>query len=284
LKIIIMQWLDALDKPHVAYSGTPRIVSLVPSLTELIIDLGLADALVGRTGFCVHPRAIVRRIPKVGGTKGFDLDKVRALSPTHVIVNIDENRREEVDALREALQDPVPHLIVTHPLGPRDNLDLYRLFGGIFGREAEATALCAGFEREWAALAELAGSLPRQKVLYLIWQKPWMTVSRDTYISRMLAAAGWETVCNAVPAESAQRYPEVDPAKVAGDIDLLLLSSEPFPFRQKHLDELASEPALAGTQIALIDGEMVSWYGSRAVHGLAYLRKLRAAHARVAGT
>ena len=271
-----MQFLDAIDMTHCRFAGTPRIVSLVPSLTELIIDLGLADALVGRTGFCIHPRAIVRRIPKVGGTKGFDLDKVRALAPTHVIVNIDENRREEVDALREF----VPHLIVTHPLGPHDNLDLYRLFGSIFGRQAEAAALCAGFEQEWHALAELAGSLPRQKVLYLIWQKPWMSVSRDTYISRMLAAAGWDSL----PAETAQRYPEVDLAKVAGDIDLLLLSSEPFPFRQKHLDQLATEPALAGRQIALIDGEMVSWYGSRAVHGLAYLRKLRSAHARVAGT
>ena len=88
-----MQWSDALGKPHDRYPGSPRIVSLVPSITELLIDLGLAGVLVGRTGFCVHPRHAVRRIAKVGGTKGFSIDTLRALAPTHVIVNIDENRR-----------------------------------------------------------------------------------------------------------------------------------------------------------------------------------------------
>lgn len=262
-----MQWPDALGKLHAPYPGEPRIVSLVPSLTELLVDLGLANALVGRTGFCIHPRNVVRRIPKVGGTKGFDLARVRALAPTHVIVNIDENRRDEVAALREF----VPHLIVTHPLAPRDNLDLYRLFGGIFGREAEAASLCAGFEREWAALAELAGGLPRQNVLYLIWQMPWMSVARDTYIARMLAAAGWDSV----PAQAEQRYPVVDLPAAAGEADLLLLSSEPYPFREKHALALREDPASAGKPVAMIDGEMVSWYGSRAVQGLAYLRKLR---------
>lgn len=270
-----MQWPDALGKLHAPYAGAPRIVSLVPSLTELLVDLGLAGALVGRTGFCIHPRATVRRIAKVGGTKGFDLAKLRALAPTHVLVNIDENRRDEVEALHAF----VPHLIVTHPLTPRDNLDLYRLFGGIFGRQAEAAALCAAFEREWAALGELASRLPRQKVLYLIWQKPWMSISRDTYISRMLAAAGWDSV----PAEAAHRYPQFEMSDLAPAADLLLLASEPYPFREKHRRALAAAPELAGKAIALIDGEMVSWYGSRAVHGLAYLRELRSARAELAG-
>jgi ABC-type Fe3+-hydroxamate transport system substrate-binding protein len=168
-----MQWSDALGKPHGRYSGSPRIVSLVPSLTELLVALDLAEALVGRTGFCIHPRQVVRRIPKLGGTKGFNVDKLRALKPTHVLVNIDENRREEV----EALADFVPHLIVTHPLTVGDNLDLYRLLGGVFGREQRAEVLCDAFEREWAALNVLAAGLARQQVLYLIWREPWLSVA-----------------------------------------------------------------------------------------------------------
>jgi len=268
-----MQWSDALGKPHSRFAGVPRIVSLVPSLTELLVDLGLAEALVGRTGFCVHPRAVVRHIAKLGGTKGFDVAKLRALAPTHVIVNIDENRRAEVEALHEF----VPNLIVTHPLAPRDNLALYRLFGGVFGRAAAAEALCADFERAWAALAEVAATLPRQRVLYLIWQKPWMSVARDTYISRMLAAAGWDSL----PAEATVRYPEIELAEAARDANLILLSSEPYPFREKQrqlvAQALSADPATAGRRVALIDGEMVSWYGSRALRGLAYLRELRLA-------
>ena len=120
-----------------------RIVCLVPSITELVCDLGLADELVGRTGFCIHPRETVRRIPKIGGTKDIKLERIRELAPTHAIVNVDENRREDADALAEF----VPHIVVTHPLGPLDNLDLYRLLGETFGREAQAARLCEEFER-----------------------------------------------------------------------------------------------------------------------------------------
>ena len=122
--------------PRPADAGA-RIVCLVPSITELICDLGLAEQLVGRTGFCVHPWETVRRIPKLGGTKDVKLERIRALAPTHAVVNVDENRLEVVEALAEF----VPHIVVTHPLGPLDNLDLYRLIGAIFGREAKAERL-----------------------------------------------------------------------------------------------------------------------------------------------
>ena len=263
--MFIMQWSDALGKVHGRYAGSPRIVSLVPSLTELLVALDLAEVLVGRTGLCIHPRQVVRRILKLGGTKGFNVDKLRALKPTHVLVNIDENRREEV----EALADFVPHLIVTHPLTVGDNLDLYRLLGGVFAREQQAEALCDAFEREWTALNVLAAGLPRQRVLYLIWREPWLSVGRDTYISRMLAAAGWDTL----PHQSPVRSPDVDFSALAGAADIVFLSSEPYPFREHHLHRLQEQ--LPGTRSALIDGEMVSWYGSRAIHGLKYLRELR---------
>jgi ABC-type Fe3+-hydroxamate transport system substrate-binding protein len=134
-----------------------RIVSLVPSITELLCDLGLADRLVGRTGFCVHPRASVRQVPKVGGTKDVDIGKVRGLAPTHVIMNVDENRRETAAALAAF----GPHIVVTHPLGPRDNLDLYRLLGGVFDRQREAEALWhSAHRRSRSACCISSGAIP----------------------------------------------------------------------------------------------------------------------------
>ena len=250
-------------------TAPPRIVSLVPSITELVCDLGLADALVGRTGFCIHPRAAVRRIPKVGGTKDVNLARIRELAPTHVIVNIDENERP----LAAELARFVPHIIVTHPLAPLDNLALYRLLGGIFDRTARAIELCGEFARAHADVAAACAALPRQNVLYLIWRKPWMTVARDTYVARTLALAGWDTL----PAAATVRYPELelDAALLAG-VDHILLSSEPYRFRERDvLDVRRLLPREAHCSVRLIDGEMTSWYGSRAVAGLAYLGRLR---------
>ncbi|HEU4645210.1 MAG TPA: helical backbone metal receptor [Burkholderiales bacterium] len=243
-----------------------RIVSLVPSLTELACELGLADELVGRTGFCIHPRQALRRVPKVGGTKSVNLDKVRALEPSHVVLNVDENRKEDADALARF----VPNLVVTHPLAPLDNLALYRQFGSVFGREREAEALCARFQAAYDGAA--AARLPERRVLYLIWKDPWMTVSPDTYISRTLAVFGLRTVPEAVTT----RYPEIEDLHGV-DADLVLLSSEPYRFRDQHRRDVE---ALTGKPALLIDGEMTSWYGPRAIAGLAYLRDFTARAAR----
>jgi ABC-type Fe3+-hydroxamate transport system substrate-binding protein len=257
---------DASGTLHCPAQGTPRIVCLVPSITELVCGLGLAHLLVGRTGFCVHPRAMVKSVPKVGGTKDVDIDKVRALRPTHAILNIDENTQP----VAEALGRFVPHLVVTHPMAPLDNLVLYRLIGGLFGRMEEAEALCTRFKAAHDALA--SARLPPLKTLYLIWKDPWMTVSRDTYVSRTLALAGVETL----PETALRRYPEFTLcAPWVSDVETLLLASEPYAFREKHVTELGRLPAFAGKPIHLIDGEMTSWYGSRAIEGLAYLREFR---------
>lgn len=236
-----------------------RIVSLVPSLTELVCALGLEAQLVGRTGFCIHPSAVVRGIPKVGGTKDVKLNVLRALQPTHLLVNIDENRRETVAELARF----IPHVIVTHPCTPADNFALFRLFGALFDREQAAHELCLALQaaREQAAAAR--AQLSPENVLYLIWREPWMTVARDTYISAMLAEVGWQTL----PVESTQRYPAVAWEQLAG-LDRVLLSSEPYHFKPAHLPEVE---ALSGRPASLIDGEMLSWYGSRAIAGLHYL-------------
>jgi hypothetical protein len=250
-------------------SDAPRIVCLVPSITELLCDLGLAEQVVGRTGFCIHPWETVREIPKVGGTKDVLMDRIRELEPTHVVVNVDENLKEDAEALAEF----VPHVVVTHPQEPRDNLALYRQMGETFEREAEAERMCERFEKAYARAS--AAAHERRRVLYLIWRDPWMTVAPDTYIAQTLALFGWTQPEGVVVFGSPEgdqrqpvRYPEVDLAEFAG-VDRVLLSSEPFHFKEQHVAEVAD--LVPGAEVSLIDGEMTSWYGSRAIAGLDYL-------------
>jgi ABC-type Fe3+-hydroxamate transport system substrate-binding protein len=263
------QLIDALGQRHPVAAGTARIVSLVPSITELLFDLDLGSQLVGRTGFCIEPRDRVRRVSKVGGTKTVDIPRIKRLQPTHLIVNIDENPRALVDEIARF----VPHVIVTHPTRVRDNLALYRLLGGIFGRDEQAEALCRRFESVYAECVAQAAAWPRQKVLYLIWKSPWMTVSTDTYISRMLATVGWDNA----PPQSHLRYPNVElTQKTLAEVSFVLLSSEPYSFRERHCVEVLDLlPAASKTRVALIDGAMTSWYGSRAIEGLRYLAAFR---------
>lgn len=254
---------DAIGQAHARAGDDARIVALVPSITELLFELGLGEQVVGRTGFCIHPRGAVRAVPKLGGTKDVDLAALRALAPSHVIVNVDENER----ATYEALCEFVPHVVVTHPNAPDDNLELYRLLGTIFGREREAARLGERFCAARARLAAVAAELPPRRVLYLIWRQPWMSISADTYIARMLGLVQWQVVR---PHDGA-RYPQVAAAELASlEPDLVLLSSEPYPFRDKHVAELEATCAAPG-RVHLVDGEMLSWYGSRAVAGLDYL-------------
>jgi ABC-type Fe3+-hydroxamate transport system substrate-binding protein len=254
--------VDALGHRH-APAPAARIVCLVPSITELLCDLGLAGKLVGRTGFCIHPRDVVAAIPKVGGTKDVNIEKIRKLAPTHVVVNIDENDKPTVDRLAEF----VPHVVVTHPNTPRDNLHLARLMGGIFGAEEAAARWCAAFEAEYAAL-HAAPAGPARTVLYCIWQDPWMTVSKDTYIAAMLAELGWR-----VPDLGTDRYPRFTWSQDLVDgLDAVLLSTEPYRFTDDHADALEQQ---LGIPVYLVDGEMMSWYGSRALAGLRYLQTLR---------
>ncbi|WP_431264359.1 helical backbone metal receptor [Roseateles chitinivorans] len=291
--------------------ATPRlrIVSLVPSVTELLFALGLGPWIVGRTGFCIHPAPAVSAISKIGGTKDVNLPKVRALAPTHAVVNVDENRLETVDALR----DFIPHLVVTHPCGPEDNLgliaqivEMVEVFAAEQGVRSEpagrnvtrreeisyldgalpdvpelrdrADRLAARLQEALAACRSfLADRPPAQgprRVLYLIWRAPWMTVARDTYIARMLAEVGWDTwpPVDGGP-HGAARYPVVTGEEPwLAEIDELLLSSEPYRFGEEHLAE--AQALCPNARVRLVDGELISWYGPRAADGLRYLREL----------
>jgi hypothetical protein len=279
--------IDA-ERPHLLFcdgaGGTgvtplgrepPRIASLVPSLTELVFALDLGERLVARTGFCVHPREGVERVAKVGGTKDVNLAKLRRLAPTHVLVNIDENRRETVDAIAAWGAD-APAVVVTHPLDPADNLGLVDQLAQAFASEAGVAARAAALRGALAAElgATVAEGRARCRVLYLIWHDPWMTVARDTYLSRMLARVGWLTLPDVLGGETgAARYPALTGAEPwLGDVERVLLSSEPFAFDERHV--AAAQALCPQAVVQAVDGELLSWYGSRAVAGLRYLRAL----------
>ena len=257
-------------------ASAPRIASLVPSVTELLAVMGLAPWLVARTGYCIHPAELVATVPKVGGTKDVNLAKLRKLAPTHVWVNVDENRRDTVEALRAL----VPRVMVTHPCDPLDSLALIDMVnaehGQLPGVPQRAAALSAELQAEWDAPWARPPS-PR-KVLYLIWREPWMTVARDTYISRLLAVAGWHTLPELQGGDSgAARYP-----LVKGDepwlmqVQQVLLSSEPYRFGAQHV--ALAQALCPNAQVHCVDGELLSWYGARTAAGLRYARVLAGKH------
>jgi ABC-type Fe3+-hydroxamate transport system substrate-binding protein len=249
---------------------TPRIASLVPSITELLFALGLGPWVIARTGYCTQPADAVAVVPKVGGTKDVNLGKLRRLAPTHAIVNVDENRVETAEALRAF----VPQVIVTHPGGPED-------VDGLISQLADAFSALPGVaDRADAVRAELRDQLAATTVradvavLYLIWREPWMTVARDTYISRLLARVGWRTLPLQDGGEhGAARYPTVQGDEPwLADVREVLLSSEPYAFTAEHVTHAQSLCPQA--RVRLVDGELLSWYGPRTAAGLRYLRDL----------
>ena len=260
---------DAIGRPHARF-GNParlRIACLVPSITETLFALGLGEQVVARTGFCIHPEPAVRDVPKVGGTKDVNIARLIDTEPTHVIVNIDENRKADVDHMRKV----IPNIVVTHPMVPDDNAHLFRLLGHIFSADEAANRLANELAAALAGARVVGAQLPPQTVLYAIWKNPWMTISRDTYVSAMLETVGFKTL----PAQAEKRYPELAAADaVWRSVERIFLSSEPYSFGDEHIEELRSTMRLT-QPIELIDGEYVSWYGVRAIAGLNYLANLR---------
>lgn len=244
-----------------------RLVSLCPSLTELLHDLGAADEVVGRTKFCIHPAPWVDGIEKVGGTKNPKIARVVALAPDLVFMNEEENRAEDAGALRAAG-------IAVHSSMPRtaaETAAMVRSIAGAIGRGEAGERIARDIERRAARVQEAAATLPPVSYAYLIWREPWMTVSDDTFVSALLALAGGRNVFGA----SAGRYPVVTPAQLReGAPDVVLLSSEPFPFTARHADELVQLTGMAAERFVLADGELLSWHGSRTPAGIDYAESL----------
>lgn len=257
---------DALGVRHSPHA-TPRIACLVPSITETLFAMDLGEQVVARTGFCIHPKSAIRDVPKVGGTKDVNIAKLVATEPTHVIVNIDENNKPDVEKIRRT----IPNVIVTHPMVPEDNVALFQLLGALFYRQQRADELSQALALALREARDTGAQHAAESVLYLIWKNPWMTVSRDTYVSTMLATVGWKTL----PLQTTKRYPEIaDDDALWQTVDRVLLSSEPYSFDESHAAALDQSKSLK-RPARLIDGEFVSWYGVRAIEGLRYLATLR---------
>jgi ABC-type Fe3+-hydroxamate transport system substrate-binding protein len=244
-----------------------RVLSLCPSLTELVFDLNAGDLLVGRTKFCVHPADRVDAVEKVGGTKNPKIERIIELSPDIVLMNEEENRREDADALRQAG-------IRVHTAMPRtaaETAAMVRSIGMALGRPREAEGIAADIERRADRVRRKAGLYPPVRYACLIWREPIMTVNDDTFIAGLLSLAGGKNVF----ADRADRYPSISAAELH-DADPLrvLLTNEPFPFQEKHVDELAAVTGLPRERFVLADGELLSWHGSRTPRGIDYAERI----------
>jgi ABC-type Fe3+-hydroxamate transport system substrate-binding protein len=240
-----------------------RIVSLVPSQTELLFHLGLDKETIGITKFCIHPNEWFRTKARVGGTKNPDIEKIISLGPDLILANKEENEKEQIEQL--AAHVPV---WVTDVSNLEGALDMIEGIGALTGKLEKAAFLKAHIATAFEALAQHKPLKPL-RVCYLIWKDPYLTVGGDTFINSMLHYAGFQNIfaaCN--------RYPEVTiETLTAMNCDVLLLSSEPYPFSEKHIPELSSH--LPGTRIVLVDGELFSWYGSRLQLAPDYFKRLQ---------
>ena len=223
-----------------------RIISTVPSQTELVAYLGLEDDLVGITKFCVFPDSIFRYKTRIGGTKTLDLDLIRSLSPDLILSNKEENIKEQIEELRRDF-----NVFVSDVKELPSATEMIKEVSRLTHRQSEGDMLIRAIKKSFIGLKPSSKSL---SCLYLIWKEPWMSVGKDTFIHDMVSRCGWTNIC-----EDSIRYPEVKFDELQPDT--ILLSSEPFPFKEQHKEELQS--SFPDAKILLVDGTYFSWYGNR---------------------
>jgi ABC-type Fe3+-hydroxamate transport system substrate-binding protein len=247
-----------------------RIVSLVPSITETLCALGLADALVGVTAYCVAPRDVVRSKTRIGGEKDPDLAAIRALQPDLVIANVEENVRAHVETLR-GWGIPV---WVTYPRTVAEGLAMIRELGQVTHTGDRAEAILTDLEPLYAHVRTASARRRPVPVFYAIWRQPWMTIGADTYIHDLLSVCGARNVFDDAPT----RYPTVTLDEVAARRpEVIVLPDEPFRFRRIHLEDFApyvDVPAVRARRIHLVDGKPFSWHGPRVGEALCTLPAL----------
>ncbi len=258
-------YTDQLNRT-INLTGNPeRIISLVPSQTELLFDLGLDKEVIGITKFCVHPHEWFVHKQRIGGTKTIDIPKVTALKPDLIIANKEENTREQIEALEK-----MAPVWISDVNCVSDALEMISSIGAITGKDAKAKKLIEEIEIDLGKVDALINdpSHRRYRVAYLIWKDPYMAAGGDTFIHAMLAVNGWENVFS-----NEDRYPTIDCNELRKrDTELVLLSSEPYPFKQKHIDELQKQ--LPGIKLMIVNGEIFSWYGSRMLLAGTYFQQL----------
>ena len=253
------QFIDQMHNLVTVTDQPQRIISLVPSITELLFDLGLGDRVVGVTRYCVHPESARQEKTIIGGPKNIDFATVAALQPDLILGNKEENYREGIVELQKSY---AVWLCDIHHLD--DALAMITAVGQLTNRERQADSLVADIRQTMAHLSSSSG----RKVAYLIWRKPYRVAAGNTFINEMLKLCRFENVFAHL-----DRYPEVTVEQLReANPDILLLSSEPFPFSEKHCDEFAGQGVSARCQ--LVDGEMFCWTGSRLRLAAGYLSRL----------
>jgi ABC-type Fe3+-hydroxamate transport system substrate-binding protein len=262
LSSIVPDFIDQLGRKVYLSNFPKRIISLVPSQTELLFDLGLEENVVGITKFCVHPNHWFRKKRRVGGTKNLNIEVINAIGPDLIIANKEENVQEHINKLAESF--PV---WVSDVQNLKDALDMMENVGKMTGKISEATELIKEIRESFFKLKN--NSNDKISTAYLIWKDPLMAAGGDTFINDMMLNAGFSNIL-----AGEERYPEIsiDIIKQSG-CELLLLSTEPFPFKKKHVAELKEQ--LPGVKMIIADGQMFSWYGSRLRFSPSYFLELR---------
>lgn len=255
-----MLFQDQIGREISLTSVPERIVSLVPSQTELLVSMGLEEKLVGVTKFCVHPVHLRKEKSIVGGTKQVDLEKIKQLQPDLILCNKEENTLEMVKALSE-----IGPVHVSDVVTVKDCFKLILQYGQIFSIDAFAEKIVDRIKQEIALFKLSLNQDSRKKVAYIIWKEPLMAAGQDTFINSLLELNNFENVVKE------KRYPvvEVDDLKEKG-VDLVLLSSEPYPFKEAHKALFQN----LNTKVMLVDGEFFSWYGTRLLRAISYFKSL----------
>lgn len=254
---------DQLDRTIEFNFPPKRIISLVPSQSELLWDLGLQQELVGITKFCVHPKEMFRSVKRIGGTKTIKLDEIKKLTPDLIIANKEENQQGQIEELCKHFPVYISNIFTI-----QDALQMIEQVGLICNREIVAKDLVKKINKEYLTFIN-KNKKKELRVVYLIWREPYMAAGSTNFINEILSVCQLKNMF----ANHECRYPEINIEELQKENpDVVLLSSEPYPFKEKHIMELQTH--LPNTKIMLVDGEMFSWYGSRLLYAFDYLDSL----------
>lgn len=256
-----MQFIDQTGY-ELKMSGVPkRILSLVPSQTELLHYLGLEDSIVGITRFCIHPAHFCRNATKIGGTKQFDFEKIRQLKPDLIIGNKEENYLEGIVELRKSFPVWLSDICTVE-----DALEMIKEVGVLTGVQEKSEALIVDIRKRFEGIRTLKAKV---SCAYFIWDKPMMVVGGNNFIHHLIERIGWKNLM----AVKEGRYPAIDAETlIQMQPDVVFLSSEPYPFNERHQKQFAA--MLPNTKVILVDGEMFSWYGNRMLEIPKYLNSI----------
>lgn len=263
-------FIDQMGRKITLPATPKRIVSIVPSQTELLYDLGLAEKIAGITWFCIHPAHYFNATEKVGGTKKLNFDKIAALKPDLIIGNKEENEKFQIEALEKEYPVWMSDINTLD-----DALQMIEMLGELTETEEKAKEICTDVSSKFSELNN--SNIYPTRTAYVIWRKPYMAASSNTFIDEMMKQCGMVNVFEGFVPKNADneslRYPmfTVDELKKLAP-EIVMLSSEPFPFKNKHIQEI--KEVLPNAAVLLVDGEMFSWYGSRLVHSVSYFDNL----------